>query len=168
MSFLKRFLNGEGPGLWAFFELMEADEKGRAPDPKAVHEIAIAAEELLGPGKVQVKLEAFGKRLGMFGRIGKGRKPATTAGDMKARLGAVGFMVQREDQLKANGMGKRAATAQAISEAMNRYFLSRRRAQDWRKKYSKLARAEIEELRRNPPFWMLPQPKKIQRKKKMS
>lgn len=134
------------PGLDAFVELVSAARTDRPPSPDVVRELADASVELFGPGTTRERLERFGRRLGMFGQHGKGRRADNTAGTFAEQIGAVGFLVQIERRLQARGESLRAAHAEALRQVAERAGVSERTVRRWESEHRDEAERRLADI----------------------
>lgn len=126
----------------AFTDIATACKEGRAPRAEAIELIARAVPALLEPGDARARAVRFGQALGLESTSAAGAPQRNTWGDMIRVDGAVGWMIQREERLIADGIGKRAAGAQSVREAAAKFCQSARTLQGWRTK----RRAPVEKM----------------------
>lgn len=135
-------MRDEQPGLEHFAELIEAARQKRAPDPAAVAAIADAARHLFTSGKTRDRLERFGDELGMFRQQGKSREPDFTVRAFRSRIGAVGYVIQREHAARNAGATEKAARASAKASVCAETGVNPRTLSRWLKEL----RADVEML----------------------
>lgn len=111
---------------------LAAAKDGEPIPAEALALLRPAALAALQPGTARARAVAFGAALGLGASDAGGRPTKDTAGDWVRIARVVGWMVQRERALIAEGSGKRAAQKQSAAEAVERFHVGLSTAQHWR------------------------------------
>lgn len=121
------------------FALKRAVESGNAPDADTLRWLADAVGVLAEHGDARQRRVRFGTALGIEASAGSGQPKKNTGTDEARIYAAVGFAIQREEKLIAQGVGKSEASKLANEYAAQRMLergdrrASVRSIQSWRK-----------------------------------